>query len=225
FSTYQTLIINDVKKDSTQREIALPAGKIIVWANNRRKKKKVVFVQVKVSATSTVKDASPEKDRINEYLRQALIELDDASDIITLEVSDSTNSFNSFINGSAIKRSNGFQILHDYLKSKLQSRYSNLYDSHFKAFYFSESGDAGLSGYSAFGADFVVVFGGSNNQTASHEFLHSLNLPHTFDNSGEFTYEYKRTENLLDYSHHIPSQKNGRYALWYWQWKKANNSI
>lgn len=225
FSNDQTLVVNAIKKDSTGKEEILPAGKIMVWANNRRKKKKVVFVQVKVTSTSTTKDATPEKDRINKYIRQALIELDDASDIITLEVFDSANTFNSFKNGAAIKADNGSQDLDAYLIAKLQSKFGSTYNSHFKAFYFSESGDGGLLGYSRFGADYVVVFGGANNQTASHEFLHSLNLPHSFDNTGEFTYEYKTTENLLDYSHHISSQWNGRYGLWYWQWKKSNNSI
>ena len=226
FSNDQTLVVNAIKKDATGKEEILPAGKIMVWANNRRKKKKVVFVKVKISATDNAfYDVSSEKDRINNYLHQALIMLDDNSDIIELNVTDSSNSFSSFVDVSRkIKINNGTIDLDDYLKNKLSSLTGGVYNTYFKAFYFDELGD-GLNGYSAFGADYVVVFGGANNQTASHEFLHSLNLPHTFDNAGGFTYEYAKTENLLDYSHRISGHENDRCSLWQWQWQIANNSI
>ena len=60
--------------------------------------------------------------------------------------------------------------------------------------------------------------------------LHSTYLMHLFSNKeasqhAEFTYEYKMTENLLDYTHHQPGHTNSRCSLWYWQWVKANNSI
>ncbi|WP_159476522.1 type VI secretion system Vgr family protein [Chryseobacterium sp. 18068] len=224
FSSDQTLVINSIKKNTAGIEEKLPAGKLKVWANDssKQKNKKVVFVQVKTSSTASTKDASSEKDRINNYIRQALIELDPNSDIITLEVFDATHSFAPFMNGSSVKDSDGSQDLHDFLKAKLQSKFGNKYDSHFKAFYINETGDGGLLGYSQYNADYVVVFGGANNQTASHEFLHSFTLPHTFDNSGKYTYEYAKTENLLDYSHHATGHWNDRCALWYWQWKEAN---
>ncbi len=64
----------------------------------------------------------------------------------------------------------------------------------------------------------------------AHEFLHALNLAHSFANSeaskhAEFTYQYAKTENLLDYTHRLPGHSNDRCSLWYWQWTKANNSI
>ena len=34
----------------------------------------------------------------------------------------------------------------------------------------------------------------------------------------------KKTDNLLDYSHH-GGNDNKRCSLYYWQWKKANSSI
>nr|WP_294787507.1 hypothetical protein [uncultured Flavobacterium sp.] len=74
---------------------------------------------------------------------------------------------------------------------------------------------------------FVVLFLIKNDQTAAHEFLHSFNLPHSFTNeegnsNAMFTYKYATTENILDYSHHIPQT---RYSLWKWQWQKANESL
>jgi len=74
-----------------------------------------------------------------------------------------------------------------------------------------------------------VVFKSANDQTAIHELLHNFNLTHSFANSeasanAEFTYEYTKTDNLLDYSHH-PNNNSKRRSLWYWQWIKANNSV
>ncbi|WP_426477425.1 hypothetical protein ACP3T3_19660 [Chryseobacterium sp. CBSDS_008] len=70
------------------------------------------------------------------------------------------------------------------------------------------------------------MFKSKNVQTAAHEFLHSFALPHSFTNSeadakAQFTYEYAKTENIMDYSHHIPET---RYNLWKWQWMIANTN-
>jgi hypothetical protein len=127
----------------------------------------------------------------------------------------------------------------------------NKYANHFVAYYLGENGgyvDAaglvqGLNGYSS--GKNVMLFPSKNDQTAAHEFLHSFNLPHSFTNkeaadeavknattptakaaaratTALFTFEYAKTENLLDYSHHIPETRS---SLWYWQWIKANESI
>jgi len=104
------------------------------------------------------------------------------------------------------------------------------YDSYFKAFYLGGNGgvmDASgslirLNGYSM--GDKVVLFKSAISSTPAHEFLHSLKLPHTFTNAEAdpnalFTYESKKTDNLMDYSHW---NNISRYTLWYWQWKIAN---
>jgi hypothetical protein len=66
---------------------------------------------------------------------------------------------------------------------------------------------------------------GESLQADTHEFLHSFNLPNSFtneeaDSDAIFTYRYATTENILDYSHHIPQI---RYSLW--QWQKATQSL
>lgn len=76
----------------------------------------------------------------------------------------------------------------------------------------------------------IVIDHSANDQTAAHEFLHAFNLAHSFTNqeasaTALFTYEYSKTDNLLDYSHHVPGHKNSRRSLWYWQWKIANESL
>jgi hypothetical protein len=233
FNVDQTIDVFAVKKDVILKvDDKKLAGRLYVWANYpaRRKKRKVVFVQVLTPNNSKGKVLTSEKNRISTYLRQSLLELDNNSVIVKLDISTATD-FNGFINPTTkgIIISNGTIKLDDYLKMKLQNQEGNTYDSFFKAFYFADNGDSNLSGYSALNADYVVVFNKANNQTAAHEFLHSLNLAHSFTNSetspsAKYTYTYKMTENLMDYSHHDPAHLNDRSALWKWQWELANSS-
>jgi len=220
------------------------AGKLKMWANGpaKRKKKKVVFVQVLTPEIVPGEgersyDPSNEKVRVNSYTRQALIELDEDSEVITMDLIEEDDFGQFILNGRVVNRSTvDDSTLDAYLKTKLGLEKDGKFDAtFFKAFYFGEGGlsgasGGGLSGYSRLGADFVVVFSSANQQTASHEILHSFNLPHSFTNkesSGHalFTYEALKTENLLDYSHQVTGHTNDRRSLWYWQWVKANDSI
>ncbi|WP_343687785.1 hypothetical protein [Chryseobacterium gleum] len=216
------------------------AGKINVWANDntKQKKKDVVFVEIKTPELSTGSgknkpNINDEKNRINQYLEQAYIKLSDDSDIVELDLTADKNFIDFVTNGEVDPgKMSGGKELQDYLKVQLEKAYPKKYTKHFKAFYFAEHGYAArghVSGYSNYGADYVVVFKSKNEQTAAHEFLHSMNLAHTFANKEAsshalYTYEYRKTDNLLDYSHH-GGNDNKRCSLYYWQWKKANSSI
>ncbi|SSZ55534.1 Uncharacterised protein [Bergeyella zoohelcum] len=147
-----------------------------------------------------------------------------------MDLSNDKN-FLSFVTNGEIdpNKKSGGKELEDYLKSKLEAAYPKKYARHFKAFYFAEHGyhpnGGNLSGYSSHGADYVVVFKSRNNQTAAHEFLHSMNLAHTFTNKEAFahalyTYEYAKTDNLMDYSHH-QGNDHKRCSLFYWQWENS----
>lgn len=247
FSDDQVIEAKVIKRDAAGQIISnITGGKLKVWRNHstKRKKRKVVFVKVQTPANSsgvTNSTIENEKKRINQYLNQALIELssDSVKINLNLNITDTATpkEFTSFIDSATakIKQANSSGVkLNNYLKQQLTAQEGTTYDSFFKCFYLKEEGwnsDPTLStaGFSSLGADFVVVFDSKTDQTAAHEFLHSLNLPHSFTNkptasSDQFTYEYKQTENLLDYTHHDFIHKNDRYALWYWQWKIANDT-
>ncbi len=241
FAKDETIVIHACQKDANGKITKMVSGKITVWANDttKQKEKKVVFVQIKTPSLSIgegekISDASDEKDRIERYLKQALIKLHPDSDIIDLDLSIN-KEFLNFITSSKVssKNTKDKSALDTFLKKQLSDTFKKKYDNHFKAFYFAERGQGstgGINGYSRNGSDFVVVFVTANNQTAAHEFLHALNLAHSFANSeaskhAKFTYQYAKTENLLDYTHRIPGHANDRCGLWYWQWVKANNSI
>lgn len=256
FTTDQEIIVKAYKENQEQGKLA---GKLNVWANDatKQKQKKVVFVQIKTPPISSrfelESNASNEKTRINKYLEQAYIQLHPDSKIEDLDLTTDPD-FSRFVhNGKILKESKLVpavpatatvpakpailpEKLNEYLKKKLtavDAKYATT--DFFKAFYFAENGFSprgNLSGFSKPRADFVVVFASANDQTASHEFLHSFKLPHTFTNSEasanvEFTYQAKMTDNLLDYSHNISGDRNNnkRCSLYYWQWVKANNSI
>lgn len=242
FTTDQTIELKAFKAEKGTTIEAI-VGKINVWANDvtKHKKKDVVFVkiktpEIKIGDGERVPSVTDEKKRINQYLEQAYIQLSDSSIIVELDLT-AEKDFNDFITSSQIDsdKSSGGKSLDSYLKSKLEKAYPGKYNKHFKAFYFAEDGyNAGgghVSGYSAPRADYVVVFKSKNDQTAAHEFLHAMNLPHTFTNKETtsdalFTYEFTKTDNLLDYSHRLGSGNNSnRCSLFYWQWKQANNSI
>ncbi|SUV52723.1 hypothetical protein [Bergeyella zoohelcum] len=235
FSTDQTITLK-AYKNTPENALNSIAGKINVWANDKSKQKKkdVVFVKIKTRIDITLPHKSPEVDeektRINQYLGQAYVQLSDASDIVELDLSNDVD-FKDFIKDSTIdsdKKSKG-RNLHDYLKFKLEERYPQRYTNFFKAFYFAEDSYDNTSGYSHYGADFFVVFQGRDEQTATHELLHALFLAHTFANKEAsehalFTYEYAKTDNLMDYSHH-GRNRNKRCSLFYWQWKKINATL
>lgn len=239
FTTDQTLELEAYKKDKDTTIEAI-AGKLNVWANDitKQKTKDVVFVAIVTpNLLGGIKPNKPniidEKERINNYLVQAYIQLSGHSDIVELDLT-TDKDFHHFITNNAIDRKKTFNYrsLEVHLKEKLEEQYPKKYNKHFKAFYFAEMGYEGplsnLNGYSAEGADFVVAFSNKDDQTAAHEFLHSFGIAHTFTNkytdaNALFTFYYQTTDNLMDYVD--ASDRNKRVSLYYWQWKIANASI
>jgi hypothetical protein len=68
----------------------------------------------------------------------------------------------------------------------------------------------------------VVVYQNRNDSTAPHELMHAMGLYHTFDNNGLFTYKFRNTDNIMDYTHQIG--KN-RFSINRWQWKILNSRV
>jgi hypothetical protein len=61
-----------------------------------------------------------------------------------------------------------------------------------------------------------------DRETPSHELLHTLGLPHPFDgnsHNAKFTFEYCKTNNVMDYTHNV---RKKRLSLYHWQWQIIN---
>lgn len=251
FATDQIIEVIATKKNAAGVEVSEVAGRLKVWANHkpRRKKAKVLLIEVKtpiIGSSSKTGNSAGQKALFENYLRQALIETDVETKTIDLSSDPNFQIGGKYVIGNQIaayysftsNTPKGFISLENYINSKLKEELKNnkeaenKYDNHYKAIYLGENGGSvdasgainGLNGYSS--GKFVVLFPTKNDQTAAHEFLHSFALPHSFTNSeadsnAEFTYEYAKTENIMDYSHRVSQP---RYNLWKWQWVKANTN-
>jgi hypothetical protein len=91
-----------------------------------------------------------------------------------------------------------------------------------------------LGGYSSSDVRTVVLFKDIEADTVTHELGHALTLPHTFTNKTAegvrcttvFTFEAMTTDNIMDYSHMLPSgTKIPMNCFFYWQWIEMNRSI
>jgi len=72
-------------------------------------------------------------------------------------------------------------------------------------------------GGGAVGGKSSMFFGDNGNSVGilAHELGHNLKLRHTFSHKSDYTYEYKSTDNIMDYTHKD-------IVYYHWQWKIMN---
>ncbi|WP_217602741.1 phage baseplate assembly protein V [Chitinophaga sp. GbtcB8] len=233
FNTDQTIKVLAVTKGPDGKEKTAVAGKLMVWANDATKRKKKKVLLVEVTGGPGAGSASGQESLFRHSLNQAYI--DPHVETLKLDLSKDTVFTTNYVSGADIVSSDDSKPavtdIANYMTTALKKipGVGAKYDSYFKAFYLGGNGGVmssgsliRLNGYSM--GDKVVLFKSAISSTPAHEFLHSLKLPHTFTNAEAdpnalFTYESKKTDNLMDYSHW---NNITRYTLWYWQWKIAN---
>ena len=229
------------------------AGKLHIWANApaKQKKAKILLINVKtppISTDDSLKGKIEGQEKLfKKYLHQALID----TVVTTVDIDISSDNVTDFIDTYTevgklrayyVKKNLeplGFVSLENYIYDKLkialgkQNKDPDQYDDFYKVIYLGENGGCinkmgGFENLNGYRSDkFIIIFANPDKSTATHEFLHSFNLPHSFTNmeadpNAKCTYIYSKTENLMDYSHHINKE---RYSLWKWQWEVANGSI
>ncbi|WP_309608758.1 hypothetical protein [Flavobacterium sp.] len=197
-------------------------GRIKVHKNGKidRKKLNVLLVKVRTNVRSTPKgeigDITSEKSKLEKHLRQALITpnvVEEFADLSKDATFNKTLVKTGFITyGTDAK---GHSLLHNYMLKNYD--FKKKYPNHFIIYVFGLSGvssgtPAGGEAYDI-NSDNSVVFDIASRKSTClvHELLHSLGLYHSFDTSGEFTFKYKQTENIMDYS-------DTRRTIWKWQW-------
>ncbi len=73
------------------------------------------------------------------------------------------------------------------------------------------------------GVKTVIVFQNRDNFTSMvHELIHSIGVHHTFDNDSKYTFELRKTDNVMDYTHQIGKK---RFTTNIWQWRILNKNI
>lgn len=132
-----------------------------------------------------------------------------------LELNIMTSNFDSEytdgrgnINNSNGKRSHKSML--QFLDEQLEFRFPNKYTNHYKLYFLANAypttvnGQTGyqISGFSNFKTLHGVYFRGHAKSVVTHETLHAIGLPHTFDGistESKFTYKAQQTDNLMDY--------------------------
>ncbi|MBJ2123196.1 phage baseplate assembly protein V [Flavobacterium sp. IB48] len=120
--------------------------------------------------------------------------------------------------------------IYKFLNEELYKQYGNVYEKFYKVYFIDENNGHLDSKGDLVGSVFgigrtmndpdlktILVYTlGFNDSTIAHEVFHSMGLHHSFDNDGEFTFEYKKTDNIMDYSDNIGIPVISTY---HWQWK------
>ncbi|MCV9931742.1 hypothetical protein OIU80_05555 [Flavobacterium sp. LS1R47] len=222
---------------------------------SKRFSKKVALITVKTNLNGTIKVpvANDKALFLKQFLRQILITPVIKSVELDMTVGPASATLNSnymhFDNVShplnpqnVLVTSNAtipnFIPLYDFLLSQnapgTTIPISTFYNGYYILFFFSDDGGSlntshvyhGLNGLSQPTKNTMLVFASANDATATHEFIHTANLPHSFSayeasKFAKFTYEPHFTDNILDYSHKVSIN---RVSLWNWQGKIAKQA-
>lgn len=120
--------------------------------------------------------------------------------------------------------------IYKFLNEELYKQYGHAYESFYKVYFIKEANGHLNSNGNIEGAvagigrtmdeptlkTILVYSSGFADSTVAHEVLHSMGLHHSFDNNSEFTFEFEKTDNIMDYSDLIGTPVISTY---HWQWK------
>ena len=125
--------------------------------------------------------------------------------------------------------------LYSFLNAELSKKFPK-FNKYFKLYYINRKCVDDTSGKEKqlygmardlFSLEVIIPFRGLNDNTAVHELLHCIGLPHSFSNVSVsyFDVAFKKdlTDNIMDYSDMhsgIPT-----IATWEYQWRAIQNSI
>ncbi len=243
------LVITCLKEFSRDQEIKVYAydennvrhlaGKLIVKANDKKHQRtiNVVAVQIKFNKTEPVPNTSSSVTKLNKVLRQAYVNLNIRNVKLDIEQAlknkETSNYFtpDGGIYGSSIINNDLYMFLNAELSKKFPQ-----YNSYFKLYYINRMCFDGASKeeMKIYGKarhlpslEVIIPFRGLKDNTAAHELLHCIGIPHSFseENQKKFHVAFKEnlTDNIMDYSDinsHIPT-----IATWEFQWNEIQNKL
>ena len=224
-------------------------GQFKILANDTAhiKKINVIIVPVKTKLGAVPKIGKMVSDGdsfFRQNLIQSLIKPNIRYLIKPLDVSTNNTFKNRYSRSGVIFSDDGSQdgsfipIL-DYLDAELNraypGRYTNFYKLYFLLDAYPDPIDSNLvtQGFAdKLFTNHVIFFYDHDRSTISHETLHAMGLPHTFDGKkSNYTYKAQKTDNIMDYCH-WSTDLNGNTRtpvegkiLFGWQWQIVNNTI
>ena len=215
------------------------AGKLIVKANDKKHQKtiNVAVVRVLFKGKETFPDISGSVTKLRNILGQAYVKIDDHTVSLNIERALTNKETSKYFTPKGWIHSSSLSSgdLYSFLNAELSKKFPQ-YSNYFKLYYINRKCVDDTSGKemplygkarNLFSLEVIISFNGLNDNTAVHELLHCIGLPHSFSKISVpyFDVAFKKdlTDNIMDYSDMhsgIPT-----IATWEYQWRAIQNSI
>ena len=204
-------------------------GKIRILPNAKQHQKEIKVVTIKVrtilnenrgSKLGKISTGGP--DLFVNTLKQALITVPEGvKSVEELDCTDEefTNAYKENLTSKEGEERYGISFktsweMKNTLEQTLQKKYGHVYDDYYKLFFFDDP-CKGINGYAYYDSKHACFFDSHNASTVGHEVYHCFGLAHTFDfrdsKRCEIGYRYTKTNNMLDYSHHVGIESNSLF--------------
>lgn len=242
------LVITCLKEFSMDQEINVYAydankmkhlaGKLIVKANDKKHQKtiNVAIVYVKLKKVESCPDVSSSIMRLKKIFEQAYVNLNIHKVPLSIAHTLNNKAVKKFFTpqGSVYEKHIDDGTLFSFLNVEFSKKYPNL-GNFFKLYYINRkcSNNNGTKEVLLYGQarkikshEVIILFKGLKDNTAAHELLHCVGLPHSFSYlNAEYSHvAFKEcsTDNIMDYSDFkgIPV-----IATWEFQWKAIQKNI
>jgi len=231
------LIIECISEFSSDQFIEVKAdgkfaGKIKIIANDKgnRYKADIVFVEVETAIAGPLSNnegrSTGKQKEFTKYFNQLLANGSYSTTQLDLS-KDITFNTKYAPSGSLVDAdTDAFQ---DYLNAALKNSVATDYSKHFKIYLINEE-QGGLYGRAydipapILSRSVIVLRPGLADSTLAHETFHAMGLHHSFSDSGKFTFEQFKTDNIMDYSD-IGPDLIPVISTWQWQWQTIQSNI